>query len=187
MLRGLRMDAVLIASMVLGIAVGAVISCNMDEASLAGIYAGGVYDPSENWFAAFFSYFLSSAAFVTAAFLMGFSPLSHPFEIMLVCFKGMGLGVLAGSIYSCDNIPVCLALFLPFAVVSSGILIYQSMESLDMSTRYLDISITSENRIGLAREFRDYIFRFVILLVACGAVSSVNCLVLRIFSSQGLI
>lgn len=118
---------------------------------------------------------------------MGFCAVSQPFELALVAFKGMGLGVLARSIYSCDNILIRIALFIPFAVLSSGILIMQSCDSVAMSTRYLMLSVTAENRLGIAHEFRDYIFRFLIYLTACAAVSALNCLMLRLFDYLGMI
>ncbi len=170
----------LIIALIAGIAAGTIISLNMNPQQLTGMFENGIYSADMDWTSAFAAYFIGSAAFVIAAFLMGFCAVSQPFELALVAFKGLGLGVLARSIYSCDDILVNIALFLPFAVLSSGILIMQSCDSVAMSTRYLMLSVTAENRLGIAYEFRNYIFRFLIYLTACAAVSAGNCLILRL-------
>lgn len=157
-----------------GIAVGAAVSFNMDLSGIVNPWAYRAYDISENWQSVFVYGFTGSAAFVTAAFLMGFCAVSQPFELLLVAFKGLGLGVLARSIYSCDDILTGLILFLPGAVLSSGILILQSCQAAQMSTRYLLLSVTAENRLGLAKEFRDYIFKFLICLLGCALVSAME-------------
>ncbi len=185
--KGIRLDMLLIISLIAGIGIGAAVGANMTPQGLMTIYSDGVYAAGDDWVSAFFSYFIGSAAFVTAAFLMGFCAVSQPFELALVAFKGMGLGVRVRSIYSCDNILIRIALFIPFAVLSSGILIMQSCDSVAMSTRYLMLSVTAENRLGIAHEFRNYIFRFLIYLTACAAVSALNCLILRLFDYFGMI
>lgn len=177
----------LIISLIIGIAVGTVVSLNMNPEKLAGVYLDGFYSGGRDWTTVFLSYFVGSAAFVTVAFLMGFCAVSQPFELALVAFKGLGLGVMARSIYCCEDILTRVALFLPFAVLSSGILIMQSCDSVAMSTRYLMLSVTAENRIGIAHEFRDYIFKFLIYLIACAAVSAINCLILGLFDYFGVV
>lgn len=182
-----RTDILLVLFLIVGIVLGAVASLKIGSEALAGIYSSDIYTDFDSWMETFLNYFAGSAVFVTAAFLMGFGAVSHPFEIMLVCFKGLGLGVLVSSIYSCDDILIRMALFLPFAVLSSGILIMQSCESVAMSQRYFSLSLTNENRLGLANEFRDYILKFLIYLVSCGVLSALNCLVLRLFDLMGWI
>ncbi len=185
--KGIRLDMMLIIALIIGIAIGTVASLNMTAQKLAGAYADSASSCPDGWISVFLSYFMGSAAFVTAAFLMGFCAVSQPFELALVAFKGLGLGVLARSIYCCDDILIRIALFLPFAVLSSGILIMQSCDSVAMSTRYLMLSVTAENRLGIAHEFRDYIFKFLIYLMACAAVSAINCLIIRLFDYFGMI
>lgn len=157
-----------------GIAVGAVLSLKMDLSGFSRPLQNRSYDISANWVEAFAYGFIGSASFVAAAFLMGFCAVSQPFELLLVAFRGLGLGVLARSVYSCDDILIGLMLFLPGAVLSSGILILQSCRAVQMSTRYLLLSVTSENRLGLAKEFRDYIFWFLVSLLACALVSAIE-------------
>ena len=93
--KGIRLDMLLIISLILGIALGAAVGAKMTPQGLMTTYSDGVYAAGGDWVSAFFSYFIGSAAFVTAAFLMGFCAVSQPFELALVAFMGMGLGVLA--------------------------------------------------------------------------------------------
>lgn len=185
--KGIRLEILLAAALIVGIVLGVIVSFGMNESDLLAAYTGGVYKDFNSWSDAFLTYFIGSASFVAAAFLMGFGAVSHPFELMLVAFKGLGLGVLARAVYSCDEILIRMALFLPFAVLSSGVLIMQSCESVAMSSRYFSISVTTENRLGIANEFRDYIFKFIIFLTSCAVISALNCLVLRLFDLMGLI
>lgn len=168
------LDVLMLIFLAAGIAVGAVVSFNMDLSGIAAPLANSALDLGIDWRKAFVCGFIGSASFVAAAFLMGFCAVSQPFELLLVAFRGLGLGVLARSIYSCDDILMGLMLFLPGAVISCGILILQSCRAVQMSTRYLMLSVTSENRLGLAKEFRDYIFWFLIRLLACALVSAME-------------
>ncbi len=183
--KSVRIDVLLVCSLVVGIALGAVFSSGVDIEVISGLY--GVPTSDSSWVNEFFSSFLGSASFVTAAFLMGFCAVSQPFELLLVAFKGLGLGAVVRNIYSCDNILVRIALFLPFSVMAAGVLILQSCESVEMSTRYLSLSVTSENRIGIANEFKDYIMKYLIYILSCAVISALNCLAVRGFAVLGLI
>lgn len=165
-------DVLMLIFLAVGIAVGAALSLNLNLSGLGGSLALNSMETNADWQRNFILGFISPAAFVTAAFLMGFCAVSQPFELLLVGFRGLGLGVLARNIYSCDDILSGLILFLPGAVISCGILILQSCRAVQMSTRYLLISVTSENRIGLAKEFRDYIFWFIVSLFCCALLSA---------------
>lgn len=180
--RALRVNVMLVAALIVGILLGALLGGSISESSLTFFSFGGVYDSKAGWLSVFLSYFVSSAAFVTASFLMGFCAVSHPLELLLVAFKGLGLGALARNIYSCTDIASRILLFVPFSVLSCGILILQSCDSVQMSTRYLSLSVTSENQIGMANEFRGYIFKFVLYLIACGVIAALNCLAMRLIS-----
>lgn len=179
--KSIKPDVLLTASLIAGIILGVLAGADMEFSGFFGVQLS----VQNGWTDAFLSCFIGSASFVTAAFLLGFSAVSHPFLLMLVAFKGLGLGVLVRSVYSGDNIFRDMAAFLPFALLSSGVLILQSCESLGMSGRYFSLSVTNENRLGIANEFRDYIFKFLIYLLSCGLISALNCLLARALESGG--
>ena len=127
-----------------------------------------------------------TASFVTLSFLMGFCALSAPFEYLLVAFKGLGAGAFvrlaysqgvgSGSLFA----PLFQAAFL--AAVSCLPLVMQADSAIQMSVRYLMLSVTDENCIGLAREFRLYILGFFKHLAVCAVLSAAGCMLLRLYA-----
>lgn len=172
-----RVDVLLVASMIAGVALGAVFYTGHSNGASGALLAAEIAE--NGWLRVYLQSFAGSALFVVAAFLMGFGAVSQPFELMLVAFRGLGMGAAIRGIYSGEDIFINLALYLPFAVLSAGVLILQSCESVSMSSRYLALSVTTENRLGIANEFKDYIFKFLIYLTACAAISALYCLAVR--------
>ena len=56
----------------------------------------------------------------------------------------------------------------------------QADSAIQMSVRYLMLSVTDENCIGLAREFRLYILGFFKPLAVCAVLSAAGCMLLRL-------
>ncbi|MCD7846711.1 MAG: hypothetical protein LUG49_01550 [Oscillospiraceae bacterium] len=179
-------ETLLIVALVLGIAVGALIGINLSESDISNLIETSFLTYRENMVESFLSFFVSSAILVVIVFLMGFSAVFQPLEVMLVALKGLGLGLIARCVYACDDVLPKLLVFLPFSVISSGILIFQARDAVSMSMGYFSISITTENRLGMANEFREYIFRFFIYLLSCAAVSALGCLTLSVMNTHGL-
>ncbi|MCC8131861.1 MAG: hypothetical protein LUC38_01550 [Oscillospiraceae bacterium] len=179
-------ETVLIISLIAGIAVGALVGMRLSEANISAVMETSFLEYRESAFESFLSFFISSAALVIMVFLLGFSAVFQPLEVLLVAFKGLGLGLLARCIYSDEEAMAKLLVFLPFSVISSGILIFQARNAISMSMGYFSISITTENRLGMANEFREYIFRFFIYLLSCAVISALGCLSLNAMNMHGL-
>ncbi len=180
-------DTVLIVALILGIAAGALVGMKLSDSEISGLLGTSFLTCRENSFESFLSFFISSASFVVVVFLMGFCAVFQPFEVLLVAFKGLGLGLIARCVYAEEDALVKLLIFLPFSVISSGILIFQARDAVSMSMGYFSISITTENRLGMANEFREYIFRFFIYLLSCAVVSALGCLALSVMNAHGLV
>ncbi len=183
---GISIETVLIIALVVGIAIGAIIGMKLSEEDISSLIETSFLAYTENKLESFFTFFISSATFIIAVFLMGFCAVFQPFEVLLVAFKGLGLGLIARCVYASDNVLAMLLIFLPFSVISSGILIFQARDAVSMSMGYFSISITTENRLGMANEFREYIFRFFIYLLSCAVVSALGCLALSVMNTHGL-
>ncbi|MCD7822886.1 MAG: hypothetical protein LUG86_02535 [Oscillospiraceae bacterium] len=181
-----KKDTVLIFALVVGIAIGALVGMKLSESEISSLVKTSFLTYRENRFESFFSFFISSSSFVIVVFLMGFCAVFQPFEVLLVALKGLGLGLIARCVYASDNLLPDLLLFLPFSVISSGILIFQARDAVSMSMGYFSISITTENRLGMANEFREYIFRFFIYLLSCAVISALGCLTLSVMNTHGL-
>ena len=180
-------ETVLIISLIVGIAIGTLIGMKLSESEISGLAETSFLKYRGEQVESFLSFFTSSATYVVVVFLMGFCAVFQPLEILLVAFKGLGLGLMAQSVYTGDDVLSKLILFLPFAVLSSGILIFQAGDAVSMSARYFLISITTENRLGMANEFREYIFRFFIHLLSCAVISVLGCLALNVMFMHGLV
>lgn len=185
--RGVSPETALVASLIVGIAIGAIIGMNMSDSDISHLTQSSFLSYRESPVESFISFFVSSATLVVIVFLMGFCAVSQPLEVLIPAFKGLGLGLVAHSVYAGDDVLSKLVVFLPFSVISSGILVFQARDAVMMSARYFSISITTENRIGFANEFREYIFRFFIHLLSCVVISTLGCLVLRAIVIYGLV
>lgn len=109
--------------------------------------------------------------FLCAAFLCGFCAVGQPAELLLSAFRGLGLGVCVRGVYQSRNIPVAAACFLPYAILSTCVLIIALRDAFSLSMRYLGLTVTSENRLGIKNEIHDYITRFMIYAAALAALS----------------
>lgn len=183
---GISIETILIVSLIAGIAIGAVIGMKLSEDEISNLIKTSFLTYKENRIESFLLFFVSSASFVTAIFLMGFCAVFQPLEVLLVALKGLELGFIARCVYADENVLSKLLIFLPFSVITSGILILQARDSVSMSMGYFSISITTENRLGMANEFREYIFRFFIYLLSCAVVSALGCLMLSVMNTHGL-
>ena len=83
----------------------------------------------------------------------------------MAAFRGLGLGVCVRGIYLSPNVMRSLAAFLPYAVMSTGVIILGIREAFKLSMRYLALSTTTENRLGIKAEIYDYTVRFLIYVV----------------------
>ncbi len=112
-------ETVLVVALVVGIAVGAVIGMNLSDSDISNLIETSYLTYRENSIRSFISFFVSSASFVTAVFLMGFCAVFQPFEVLLVALRGLGLGLMARCVYASDDVLSKLLIFLPFSVISS--------------------------------------------------------------------
>ncbi len=185
--RGISPETVLVVSLIVGIAVGALVGMKLSDSEISDLTKVSFLTFRDNPVESFLSFFVSSATLVVTVFLMGFCAVFQPLEVLLVAFKGLGLGLMAQSVYSGNDVLPKLIVFLPFSVISSGILVFQARDAVMMSARYFSISITTENRIGFANEFREYIFKFFIHLLSCVVISTLGCFALRAMVIYGLV
>lgn len=166
--RAVNLDIALAVSAAVGVTAGVILSINMDEpvlVSLSGVPQKLALAASGGWLRIFISSFAGAGLLLLAAFLMGFCALAQPAELLLTAFRGLGLGVCVRGVYLGDGVFKSLAAFLPYAVLSTGVLVLGAKEAFRLSMRYLSLSVTAENRLGIKNEIRDYTVKFLILAV----------------------
>lgn len=166
--RAMNIDVALAVFCAAGVTAGVIISVRLDAAtliSLGGAEAKLALAAEGRWLRLFFGSFTGIFLMLASSFLFGFCAVAQPFELLLVMFRGLGLGICVRGIYLGEDVWRSLAVFLPFAVLSTGVLILASRDSFYLSMRYLSLSSTNENRLGLRSAVNDYAVKFLIYTV----------------------
>lgn len=183
--RAMNIDVALAVFCAAGVTAGVILSVRMDEASLISL--GGAETKlalaaDGRWLKLFAGSFFGIFAMTAVAFLCGFCAVAQPLELLLMSFRGLGLGICVRGIYLGNDVLRSMAVFLPFSVLSTGILWLASREAFTMSLRYLELSSTNENRIGLKNEVRDYTTRFMIFVMMLAVLSCADAYLARAVS-----
>ncbi len=170
-------------ALVLGIALGVAISVGMPNESLSRI--GDMSNKlmgfeSDNWLNACLTSFFGAEIFIIALFLCGFSAVFQPVSIAVCALRGMGLGICVTGAYLSDSPLINIALFLPFAILSTAIILVQAKQSLHLSGCYLALSTTAENRLGIKNEAAEYTAKFIYLSLILAIICALDCLVIRL-------
>lgn len=186
--RAVNLDIALAISAAVGVTVGVILSINMDETTLISL-SGTVQKLSlaaeGNWFGIFLSSFAGVGIMLAAAFLCGFCAVAQPIELLLTAFRGLGLGICVRGVYLGDDVFRSMLVFLPYAVLSTGVLVLGVREAFMLSMRYLSLSTTSENRLGIKREIRDYAVRFAVLTILLAALAMSDAFIARLACGIG--
>lgn len=178
----MNIDAALGISAITGVTAGVIISLKMDKSLLVklcgaseklSLCAGG------EWIKTAVGTFSGAALLLGVIFLMGFCALGQPGELILTAVRGIGLGICTRGVYLSEHIPLSLAAFLPHAILSTAVLIIAAREAFILSTRYLRLSLTAENRLGLRNEIRDYIIKFLIYTLLLALLSLLDAMLCR--------
>lgn len=165
-----------------GITAGVILSLNMDGVtlvSLCGTENKLSLAGSGQWLNVFLGSFLGIAALILASFILGFSAIGQPAELLIVAFRGLGLGVCVRGVYLSGDVIRSMAAFLPYAILSTGVLMLSAKEAFCLSMRYLNISTTAENRLGLKNEVRDYTARFTVYIILLAALAMADALLMK--------
>ena len=119
----------------------------------------------------FINSFLASFPLILISFLIGLCAIGMPFIPLIPAFRGLGIGLAMGYLYSgfgVKGIAYCALLIIPAAVFSSTCLILSCRESLKFSFLLLS-TITPSGKSGqLSNYFKKYSFKqfgYVLILL----------------------
>lgn len=172
--KSINIDIAFALSTAVGITAGVILSLNLEDSaliSLSGTQQKLSLAAQGGWLRVFFSSFVGVGVLLLAAFLFGFSAVSQPLELLLVAFRGVGLGICVRGVYLGGEVLRSMAVFLPYAVLSTGLLLIGAKEAFFLSMRYLHLSSTTENRLGIKTEIHDYTTKFMILAILLAALA----------------
>lgn len=131
--------------------------------------------------------FLSSSVYLGCAFVLGFSAVAQPVEIIIPLVKGLGLGVCVAQIYAQngkEGILTCLLLILPCSLASMYALIIGVRESVGLSNILLTNLLTSGQTNGLLSTVKLYGTKFLVLEAIVAVSAAVDCICTVFFAGK---
>ncbi len=162
--------------LVCGITAGVILTLGAEPQeliSLCGAEKKLLMCENGQWLMAAIKSFAGAGLIMAAGYLCGFCALGQPAELLISGLRGMGLGAAVRGVYLSGSVFKCMAAFLPYAVLSTMLILSALNDSLSLSMRYFGLSTTAENRLGLKNEVGSYSARYLLrfLILAALAVS----------------
>ncbi|MCM1314541.1 MAG: stage II sporulation protein M [Alistipes senegalensis] len=127
--------------------------------------------------------FISLSAFTATAFVMGLSALGQPVGVLMLLYRGFGIGTAVSYVYITKGfhaVPEVLILILPECLVVSGITFLSVREQIRLSHGVF-MSVISEKK-HTDKEFRIYCLEFLVLTAVSFFVAVLVTLMNYIFS-----
>ena len=127
--------------------------------------------------------FMSLFLFILAEFIMGLSAIGQPAGILMLIYRGFGIGASVASIYmtkSLHAVPEIFILVLPECLAVSGITILSVREQMRLS-RGVFMAVIAE-KTHTDKEFRLYCLEFLVLTGVSFLVAVLATLMNYIFS-----
>lgn len=184
--RRINADVSAVLCVVIGIIAGVILSFGIEREILASVCSfDGVYAKAESgqWFILFVSLFVRVQIWLLTAFVFGFGAVYQPLSLILLAFRGLGLGACTRGVYLTANVLPNLAAFLPVSIASLAVLILQTNDAVRLQSMYFALTVTNENRIGLKREAKDYVAKFLIYSLVLAVASMIECIIIRLVLS----
>lgn len=131
--------------------------------------------------------FFSSTVFVGGAFLLGFSAIAQPVEILIPLIKGMGLGVSVAQIYSQSGksgVITCALIILPCSLISMYALVVAVREAVGLSNILMTNALSSGQTSGLLGTVKLYSTKFLVLEAVTAVSAAVDCVCTVAFSGM---
>ncbi len=173
----------LIALAVIGIFLGVMSFCFMDDNFLSQISLAQQnfmeIRKNQDFVHILIKSLSSSTIFLTCAFLLGFSAISQPLEIMIPLVRGLGLGVSVAQIYSQNGksgILTSLVLILPCAVISMYALAVGVREAVGLSNIFMTNGLCSGQTNGMLDSIKLYVTKFLVLEAVTAVSAVVDCI-----------
>lgn len=156
--------------MLCGVFVGVLSYCNLPKDSLdtLSILERGFVSDRTNCsvFEIIIQSMTTSTLILTGLYLLGFSCIAQPVEVLAIFLRGLGLGTTLAYIYSLNGSKgflIILLLIVPFATVSSFAMIIGAREAIQMSNILVSYMLSDGNTSGKREVFKLYSVKFLVL------------------------
>ena len=128
---------------------------------------------SQSFFHTFWYSLLSCLPFVIAAFFLGFSSIGSPFLAAIPVVNGLGIGIVAGYLYSFEalkGVIYCVLMILPSSAISTLALLLMCRESIHLSMCFAKLLFPAQKQQDIHGELKAflkrYTFFFAIILLS---------------------
>ncbi|MDE6834371.1 MAG: stage II sporulation protein M [Ruminococcus sp.] len=127
--------------------------------------------------------FVSLTAFTVTAFVMGLSALGQPAGVLMLMYRGFGIGTAVSHVYitkGLHGVPEVLVMILPECLAVAGITLLAIREQMRLS-RGVFISVVSE-KLHTDKKFQLYCLEFLVLIAISFFIAVLTALMNYIFS-----
>ena len=138
------------------------------------------------FFSTLFISFFSVFPFLLALYISGLCAVGLPACVFIPAFRGLGIGLIAGYLYSAlslKGIAFFALIIIPGAFVSSIVLILASRESLHFSTSMFKTLLPQVKTNSMFEDFKKYSIKFLFLLLILFAAAIIDALMSAAFFS----
>ena len=180
----------LIAFFSIGVSVGAVYAVNVDEFNIEALSVIVDINLSErisrDFYHSLILAFFSNFIYIFVLFISGYCAVSAPAIFFIIFFKGLGVGLTVGYIYSkyyVSGFLFCLLMILPTTAAFVAVTMYAAMEAFKTSISFCGTFINSINLSINASTIKSYNYRFLAYTVIIVIISALDAILSYSFSS----
>lgn len=133
----------------------------------------------------FRSSFISLSAYITAAFLLGTSAIGQPVGVLMLLYRGFGIGMSSAVMYinrGAAAFPAVALLILPEAAASAAVSVLAVRELIRSSNSLLYHLLNGGERSEENRGLKMYCLKFAVLLILSIVISAADSFLNYLFS-----
>ncbi len=183
--------SVMIGALLLGTVFGTLSYCFMPQ-STVDLLSGAVKDFVGFRQTADFGHilirsFFTATLFIGAEFLMGLFALGQLPELLVLIYRGSGLGIILSQAYvNADRSRLVLVILfiVPAAVISCYALSLAAKEAVKMSSRLMTLLLVNKPCPGLFEHFKNYAARFAAIEALAAVSAAVDCISSLLIASK---
>ena len=131
--------------------------------------------------------FFTATLFIAAEFLLGLFVLGQLPELLVLVYRGSGLGIILSQAYvNADRSRLVLVILfiVPAAVISCYALSLAAKEAVKMSSRLMTLLLVNKPCPGLLEHFKNYAARFAAIEALAAVSAAVDCISSLLIASK---
>ncbi len=183
--------AVMIGTLLLGVVLGTLSYCFMPQ-STVDLLSAAVKDfvgfrQTADFGHLLISSFFSATLFIAAEFLLGLFALGQLPELLVLVYRGSGLGIILSQAYvntDRNRIVLVILFIVPALVISCYSLALAAKEAVRMSSRMMTLLLVNKPCPGLLDHFKNYAVRFAAIEALTAVAAAVDCISSLLIASK---